>query len=259
MKEIWAVARREIKDAFRDSQVWQPVLLVPLILSAVFSAMMIFSPRMPLKEFSELPLAQLPMFSAVRPEQLGIAIVPRMLLPLIWILPAAVVGPIAASSFVGEKEQRTLEPLLASPLTDAQLIWGKVLASLIPGLGIAWAASLVLATVGITVSLSAFGKLLFPLTEWVLSGLLITPMAALMVLLLTVSVSALASSSRGAQAISVLVILPIMGMLIGQAEGFLTISPAFIWIVAAVMAAINAVLARVALGIFRRQTLMERL
>jgi ABC-type Na+ efflux pump permease subunit len=51
------------------------------------------------------------------------------MLTLFSIIPASM---IAANSFVGEKEQNTLEPLLATPLTDGQLLLGKLLASFIP-------------------------------------------------------------------------------------------------------------------------------
>jgi len=51
------------------------------------------------------------------------------MLALFSVIPASM---ISANSFVGEKEQNTLEPLLATPLTDRQLLLGKLLASFIP-------------------------------------------------------------------------------------------------------------------------------
>ncbi len=51
------------------------------------------------------------------------------MLVIFSMIPASM---ISANSFVGEKEQNTLEPLLATPLTDRQLLLGKILSSLIP-------------------------------------------------------------------------------------------------------------------------------
>ncbi|MHA2072437.1 MAG: ABC transporter permease subunit, partial [Candidatus Thorarchaeota archaeon] len=46
------------------------------------------------------------------------------LLMIFGIIPATM---ISANALVGEREQKTLEPLLATPLTDRQLLLGKLL------------------------------------------------------------------------------------------------------------------------------------
>ena len=43
---------------------------------------------------------------------------------------------VAAYSVVGEKQARTLEPLLATPITTFELLSAKVLASLLPALAL---------------------------------------------------------------------------------------------------------------------------
>jgi ABC-type Na+ efflux pump permease subunit len=55
------------------------------------------------------------------------------MLGLIAIIPASL---IAANALVGEREQNTLEPLLATPLTDRELLIGKVLSSFIPAMSL---------------------------------------------------------------------------------------------------------------------------
>lgn len=51
------------------------------------------------------------------------------LLAIFAIIPTTM---ISANALVGEREQNTLEPLLCTPLTDRELLWGKTLASAIP-------------------------------------------------------------------------------------------------------------------------------
>ena len=53
------------------------------------------------------------------------------MLGLVAIIPASL---IAANALVGEREQNTLEPLLCTPLTDSELLTGKVLSSFIPSI-----------------------------------------------------------------------------------------------------------------------------
>ena len=57
---------------------------------------------------------------------------------VIIILPIMLPMTIAADSIVGEKERHTLVPLLCTPLTDGELLRGKILTALIPGLLVAY-------------------------------------------------------------------------------------------------------------------------
>lgn len=52
---------------------------------------------------------------------------------LVSIIPASL---ISANALVGEREQNTLEPLLCTPLTDHELLVGKVLSSFIPSIAL---------------------------------------------------------------------------------------------------------------------------
>ncbi|MFW9919241.1 MAG: ABC transporter permease subunit [Candidatus Thorarchaeota archaeon] len=63
---------------------------------------------------------------------------------------------ISANALVGEREQNTLEPLLCTPLTDKQLLWGKTLSSAIPSL-IVLVASVAITMIGVNIGLLAIG------------------------------------------------------------------------------------------------------
>jgi ABC-2 type transport system permease protein len=67
--------------------------------------------------------------------------------PMLGLFAVIPTTMIAANALVGEREQNTLEPLLCTPLTDRQLLWGKTLSSAIPSLII-----LVISTFGSTIS-----------------------------------------------------------------------------------------------------------
>ncbi len=63
---------------------------------------------------------------------------------------------LAANALVGEREQNTLEPLLCTPLTDRELLWGKVLGSALPSL-IILVSSVVIAEVVTNLFLAILG------------------------------------------------------------------------------------------------------
>lgn len=82
------------------------------------------------------------------------------MLGLVAIIPASL---IAANALVGEREQNTLEPLLCTPLTDRELLTGKVLSSFIPSIVLLLGSILVseLATIAIFL-IGGYEPMLFP-------------------------------------------------------------------------------------------------
>ena len=60
---------------------------------------------------------------------------------LYMIMPMSIPIAIAAYSVVGEKTTRSLEPLLATPITIVELMLGKGLAAVLPAIGATWACS----------------------------------------------------------------------------------------------------------------------
>jgi ABC-type transport system involved in multi-copper enzyme maturation permease subunit len=54
------------------------------------------------------------------------------------LMPVFVPILISSQSVAGEKERRTLEPLLAAPVSAAELVLGKSLASVVPAVAITW-------------------------------------------------------------------------------------------------------------------------
>ncbi|MFX1580402.1 MAG: ABC transporter permease subunit [Promethearchaeota archaeon] len=79
---------------------------------------------------------------------------------MVAIIPASL---IAANALVGEREQNTLEPLLCTPLTDRELLTGKVLSSFIPSVILLLGSIVVTEIATITIFLTAgFQPMLFP-------------------------------------------------------------------------------------------------
>jgi ABC-2 type transport system permease protein len=62
---------------------------------------------------------------------------------LFLIMPTLLTSIIAAYSIIGGKNGRTLETLLAKPIRTWELLVGKALASIIPGVGLTWLAGAV--------------------------------------------------------------------------------------------------------------------
>ncbi|MGY5853173.1 MAG: ABC transporter permease, partial [Candidatus Thorarchaeota archaeon] len=110
------------------------------------------------------------------------------MLALVSAIPASL---IAANTLVGEREQKTLEPLLATPLTDRELIWGKTLSALIPSVILLYGGTLgTTAAVYIILMLMGVPPVIFPDVP----GMFLIFCAGPVVVLAVVSVMVLVSS-----------------------------------------------------------------
>lgn len=122
------------------------------------------------------------------------------------LLPAIIPLAIAVYSIVGEKEQTTLEPLLATPISDVELFLGKALASVIPALLVNWISfGVFLVLIRVLVGTVPFQVLTAP---WLASIFGLAPLLALFSVGVTMIVSSRASDARAAYQFSSLAILP---------------------------------------------------
>ncbi len=103
------------------------------------------------------------------------------MLAMFSVIPATM---ISANALVGEREQSTLEPLLCTPMTDRELLWGKTLSSVL-----ICSAILVLGTLASTIGIAAIllgsGKQLIVFPD--LPGLFMLAVVAPIVLFAVVS------------------------------------------------------------------------
>jgi uncharacterized membrane protein SpoIIM required for sporulation len=167
---------------------------------------------------------------------------------------------IALETFVGEKERRSLEPLLSTPLTNTELYVGKTLAAMIPPLLASYG--------GMTLYLVTllFGDLNWrPQPALVIQIFLLTTVQALVMITGAVVVSSQATSTRAANLLASFVIIPMT--LIIQVESFVMFiapdadSPRGImslWLTAGAMVVVVAMFLRVGNSIFSREELLGR-
>ncbi|MCC7416518.1 MAG: ABC transporter permease subunit [Acidobacteria bacterium] len=173
------------------------------------------------------------------------------------LMPITGAMALAAHAVVGEKQARTLEPLLATPVTTAELLVAKVLGALAPTLGIAL-PGLVLYFAGIA-ALAEPGVLramLVPRTLLMIG--LLGPAAALVSLQAAIVVSSRVNDARTAQQFGVLLILPLTVVLIAQFTGSLWLTTAQLALIGLGLLALWAALTLVSVVLFERETILTR-
>ncbi len=269
-RAIKAILRRDLLAVRRNKGVMAPMIIVPLIFMVLLpGGIGYFGPvlsRMPganMPEIGQL-MALLPpqlaeVFDRYTPDQaLIVFMLVYMFAPMFLIIPLMVASVIAADSFAGEKERKTLEALVYTPTTDLELFAGKTLAAMIPAVVVSLAGFLLY---GLTANLAAWptmGRVFFPNWTWVVMVVWVGPATAAMGLGATVLVSSRASSFQDAYQISAVIVVPILALVFAQVSGVMYFST---WLVAGlglVFWLIAGVLLRVGVKTFQRGEIMAR-
>lgn len=174
------------------------------------------------------------------------------------VMPVFVPILIASQSVAGEKERRTLEPLLASPVTATELVAGKSLAALVPAVAITWAAFAVFC-VGVDIAAWPLVKApLMPNAMWTFGVFVIAPLFAFFGNGVAVLISARVSEARMAQQLAALVLLPLVGLMGGQVAGVLKSGFAYYLLQGAVVLVLDAFLLWASIRLLDRERLVSR-
>ena len=265
MRRISALLAKELEDLGGN-----PALFVPAVITGIVSILIPFVIAIAVPYFSGERLADSSDFRAalemyrdqpatrsLDPEGAIQAMIFQQFLILLVLTPVTGAMSVAAYAVVGEKQARTLEPLLATPLTTFELLAGKVLGALIPGIGLVTACfALYLSGIAVFAHTGVYRTLLFPRPLMIM--FLLGPLASLAALQLAVCVSSRVNDARSAQQIGALIILPISALLVAEFTGSVQLTSTVILMIAAALAVLNAALMALGIRLFDRESILTR-
>ncbi len=261
MKHIRTIMSKEWTEMRRNKLVFSVVIFVPLLMAAIPIAMLILMGRLPIKQsdFEELGrMLNNPLYSGMTPAEAMQSVLASNYLVLFLMMPLMVPVTIAAYSIVGEKITRSLEPLLATPVTITELLLGKGLAAALPGIGAAWICYgifLIFARI-FSVSDRVFRVFIDPM--WLVAMFILAPLLTVMAVSVGVIVSSRTSDPRAAEQLGSLVILPLMILFIGPLTGFIMLNSTTFWISSLIVAMLDVGLVYLGVKLFQRETILTR-
>ncbi|MBN1579469.1 MAG: stage II sporulation protein M [Anaerolineae bacterium] len=235
-KRSWIITRREVRDTIRDWRLMVPIALLTLVFPALMQFTAAVAQRWVMRWGGEI---------------IGERLIPFLLM-IVGFFPISFSLVIALETFVGEKERKSLEPLLATPLTNWELYWGKTMAAMIPPLCASY--------LGLAVYLLGlfFGIGWTPSWMLLVQVILLTTAEALVMVSGAVVVSSQTTSVRAANILASFIIIPMT--LLVQAESAIMFWARYhiLWWFIAALLAINLVLVRMGIRIFNREELLGR-
>jgi len=177
----------------------------------------------------------------------------------IWFLIGAAVFPaaIASYSLIGEKVQKSLEPLLATPMTDGEILLGKTISGLAVPLAAIYAGSVIYMSLMDLVTHSTLGYLYYP--NWHIGVILLAaPLICLLSVELNIIISSRLNDVRTAQQAGMTLAFPFFGLYIASEIGFFSFTDTNLLILAGVILVIDVVVFFVSRATFKREEILTK-
>jgi ABC-2 type transport system permease protein len=228
-KHIRTIIEKEWSEVFKNRMVLFSMIFLPLFF-VILPLAMLYITGSGMEGMGDVSTADVPAeFLSVcgdgmtGGECMQIYIVNQFLL-MFMLMPVIIPVTIASYSIVGEKTTHSLEPLLATPITTTDLLAGKSLAAALPAIMIGWGSFglFLLALPIIGVSKAVITYIAGP--TWLLAVLVAGPLMAIASVNFSIFVSSRVNDPRVAEQISVVLIVPILGLMFAQIAGVIVIN-----------------------------------
>ncbi len=260
MNKIKTIIRKEWAEVFKNRMVFLTIIFLPLFFSLLplvilyamgGSAANSANAQLP-AQIQQMCKASMTTGQCMQYYMVSIFMIMFMIIPL--IIPVN----IAAYSIVGEKTTRSLEPLLATPISTGELLAGKNLASVIPAILATWAgfALFAIGSIIITGGGVLAGALLNPM--WLIAILVAGPLMAVLSVNFSIMVSSRVNDPRVAEQMSAVVIVPLLIFFFGQITGFMILNSTLILILCTVLVFVDILVVYLAVRLFQRETILTR-
>ena len=262
MKKIWTLVRKEWAEVFKNRFVLFTVAFLPLLFTVLPLVILYFTGSGEdlgdAAMVSDLPLQFAQMCNEMTGNECMQYFIVSQFMLLFMMVPMIVPITFASYSIVGEKSTRTLEPLLATPISTFELLLGKALAATLPAIAATWLSFFlyVIGTLILAVSPAVTAKLFDGL--WLTAIFVVGPLLSIAGVSVAVMISSRVSDPRVAEQISTVFVLPIIGFFVGQSTGLIFINEQIILWMALGLVVLDSALFAFATHLFQRETILTR-
>jgi ABC-2 type transport system permease protein len=171
------------------------------------------------------------------------------------LIPTMIAVSLATFSIIDEKQSRSLEPLLATPVKTWEVLLGKALAGAIPAILMSWiCAGIFFLGVALMGWGGLIGLVLTP--SWYITFFLLTPVVAVLSFLLGVIGSSRAKDAKNAQNMIIFIVFPVLALIAVQITGVVWFTPLLtLWLTIAI-GLVDYLILRMAVGLFQRESIV---
>jgi len=179
-----------------------------------------------------------------------------VLLILLIMIPVTIPTVTASYSFVGEKINRSLEPMLATPISDLELLVGKSGSIFAVSMIATWASFVISVFMVDVLTEPTLGYYPLPNAYWVIGIIALAPGMCLMSILFNVLISSRVNDVRVSQQIGSVLILPVLLFFFFSLTGFLSSGIASMVMFSLIILAADAGILWLSLRVFNREEIL---
>jgi len=243
LRHSWTIAAKDLSAIRWRKTVLYTLILLPLLMSLLFSAIIIYAVA---QTGGTVPVASW---------------LPGLLdaFAFFFVIIAAIIpSSIASYSIVGEKVEKSLEPLLATPVSDGEILLGKSVAAFLPSMLAVYAGASIFMTLVDWGTYNSIGYLYYPNWDMGVLLLLLAPLAALLSVEFDVIASARFTDVRAASSVGGVMVVPFMAIYIAGEIGAITLDATVLLIISGVFLLLDVGLFFVSTHTFQREEILTK-
>jgi ABC-2 type transport system permease protein len=255
---IATILRREWAETVRNRLLMSTILVPPILLTVAPLALAgAIGERALPPELATQVLAQRPEWAGFSASELAGAFAVQQFLVFFLLMPAYIPLSIATFSIIGEKQARTLEPVLATPIRTVELLAGKAIAALVPGVLAGWVTYVAfVALASLVYGPHLFGVVTDP--SWLVGVFVLGPTVGLSSVVAGVVVSSRVNDPRVAQQVGGIIIVPIIAVTLLQATGTVLVGAVGYLVLAVIVLGVSLLGLRAGVALFDRERILTR-
>ena len=255
---VYQITWKDIKEVFSSILIFGPMFGIPLAFAVILPVLSVY---IAVHEAPAIASAiNIPNISSALPAFKSIAFMDyfsiNILGPITMTMPIITSAVIAADSFAGEKERKTAESLLSTPMSKTELLFGKILASFLPAVIMSIIAFVIYGSIVNYLAFQQFHLFILPTLPWLLM-LAAVPFLALAPISIVVLISSHVKGIKEAQQLTSLLVLPLLVLPFASLLGLASLSASFMLYLILLMAVSDILLFYISVAVFSRESLIS--
>ena len=239
----WVIAKKDFKVFMKKKRILYTLLILPLIFSVGLPLTIASTPN-PTEGsmiIAGVPLSIMNFFSF-------------FYIILAYIIPTT----LASYSIISEKIEESLEPLLATPTTDGELLLGKSISSFLPSIAVIYASSVIFMVLSDLLTYKTIGYLFFPNWTMAIILLLAVPLSSILSVELNVNISSRVGDVRTAGQLGTLLLIPFMALYFMIVSSITSLNIVNIAVIMVIFVLIDLALFNINRATFNRNSILTK-
>jgi ABC-2 type transport system permease protein len=269
-RAMLAIVRKDLKVVSQNKGVALPIIIAPLVLFGVLPLLVMLLPSVGESLgvtpdnlsniqalINRMPPAIKQELSAYSGYQIfTVYFLVYLMASLFLIIPIMVSSVMAADSFAGEKERKTMEALLYTPTTDRELFVAKLISCWMTAIVVALVSFLLYVIMANVAAWPQLHRIFFPNIMWLVMIMWVVPSFAGLGLSIMVLASSRSQGFQDASQIGGVAVMPILILALGEVSGAMAFNVPMVLLLGLVIWLLDGLLIWLGSRTFRRGRLL---